>query len=155
MLNEHTHYLHGNLGRDWSMKVIESTGKTVYENSLAYSLKKDDDTIWVRLTIWEDSRDGSTELAEEIADKTSKGSRVIVRGRFLQSSYKGQDGQTKTGWSCSVWDVANMIRLRQTPSNFSSGSGRLGPPDEEYKAKVKANTGIDFDEPQFPKEEPF
>ena len=153
-INEHTHYLNGNLGRDWSMKVIESTGKTVYENALAYSLKQDDPTIWVNLTIWEDSRDGSTVLAETIADKTSKGSRVIVRGKFTQSSYKNKEGETKTSWNCSVWDVANVIRKPQGASNFSSGTGRLGPADDEYKKKVEQNTGYDYDSGEA-KEIPF
>ena len=112
-INEHTHYLHGNLGRDWSLKVIESTGKIVYESALAYQLKKDDPTIWVNLTIWEDSRDGSTILAETIADKTGKGSRVVVRGKFAQSSYKNKDGDMKTSWNCNVWDIAKIIKPKQ------------------------------------------
>ncbi len=112
-INEHTHYLHGNLGREWQMKVIDSVGKVVYENALAYQLKKDDPTIWVNLTIWEDSRDGSTALAETIADQTGKGSRVMIRGKFSQSSYKNKEGEMKTSWNCNVWDVANVIKPKQ------------------------------------------
>ena len=108
-LNEGISYAHGNLGREWSTKVIQSTGKQVIENALAYQPTKDAETIWFDLTSWE-SKDGSTNPFDEIINQTSKGSRVIVRGKFSSRTYKAKDGTTKTGWSCSVWDIATVVR---------------------------------------------
>ena len=56
-----------------------------------------------------------------------------------------KEGETKTSWNCSVWDVANVIRKPEGASNFSSGTGRLGPADDEYKKKIEQNTGYDYD----------
>ena len=108
-LNEGISYAHGNLGREWSTKIIESTGKQVIENALAYQPTKDAETIWCDLTSWE-SKDGSTNHFDAIINQTSKGSRVIVRGKFSSRTYKAKDGTTKTGWSCSVWDIATVVR---------------------------------------------
>ena len=152
MLNEGVHYQMGNLGREWEAKVTP-TGKTVYENALAVSESKDSETFWVTLNVWEDSRDSSTALAEAVASKTGKGSRVIVRGKFSSRQYKKKDGTIATGWDCNVWDLGAIIRPAQGPSNFSSGSGRLGPADDEYKAQFKKNTGLDYDDDD--KELPF
>ena len=77
-----------------------------------------------------------------------------MRGKFTQSSYKNKEGETKTSWNCSVWDVANVIRKPEGASNFSSGTGRLGPADDEYKKKVEQNTGYDYDSGEA-KEIPF
>ena len=92
MLNEVVHYQMGNLGREWEAKVTP-TGKTVYESALAVSESKDSETFWVTLNVWEDSRDSSTALAEAVASKTGKGSRVIVRGKFSSRQYKKKTGQ--------------------------------------------------------------
>ena len=70
-LNEETIYLHGNLCREWSTKTIESTGKQVIENALAYQPTKDSETTFVDITVWED-REGKTDHFDAIIDETSK-----------------------------------------------------------------------------------
>jgi len=148
-LNEETIYLHGNLGREWTQKEIPSTGKKVLENALAYQPTKDSDTTWIDLTVWEND-EGDTSHFKTIQDQSSKGSRVIVRGRFKSRNYTGKDGTSKTGWNCSVWDIATVIRTKQESSNFASGTGHLGPADDAYKAKFKENTGLDYDDNEPP-----
>ena len=148
MLNEGVHFQMGNLGREWEAKVTP-TGKAVYENALAVSESKDAETFWVTLNLWEDSRDGSTALAETVASKTGKGSRIAVRGKFSSRQYQNKEGNTVTGWDCNVWDLFSIVRPANDPSNFSSGSGALGPADDKYKAKFKENTGLDYDEEPF------
>ena len=151
-LNEETIYLHGNLGREWTQKEIESTGKKVLENAMAYQPTKDSDTTWIDLTVWENDG-GDISHFKAIQTQSSKGSRVIVRGRFKARNYTGKDGTSKTGWNCSVWDIATVIRTKQQPSNFSPGTGHLGPADDAYKAAFKENTGLDYDDDD--KELPF
>ena len=108
MLNEGIGFQMGNLGREWLPKVT-GTGKAVYENALAVKTGPEE-TTWVTLSVWEDSRDGSTALAEAIAKATDKGSRIAVRGKFTSRQYKNKDGETVTGWDCNVWDLFQIVR---------------------------------------------
>ena len=134
-LNEETIYLHGNLGREWSTKTIESTGKQVIENALAYQPTKDADTTWIDLTVWEDN-EGNTDHFDAIIDETSKGSRVMVQGRFKSRGYKGKDGTNKTGWNCSVWNIARVIRPKPKKDDWGGASlvvdGKPVQPDEDW-----------------------
>ena len=134
-LNEETIYLHGNLGREWSTKTIESTGKQVIENALAYQPSKDADTTSIDLTVWED-REGNIDHFDAIIDETSKGSRVMVQGRFKARDYKGKDGTPKKGWNCSVWNIAKVIRpsMKKDPYNGATAiiDGKPVQPGEDW-----------------------
>ena len=104
-------YLHGNLCRDWVAKTVTVSGeqKVIFENALAYQPKKDDPTTFVDLTVWP-SNDGSTAEGEEYNKSSGKGTKVMIRGKFVSDSYVGKDGQPKMGWKCSVWNLATMVR---------------------------------------------
>ena len=145
MLNEGVHYQMGNLGREWEAKVTP-TGKTVFESALAVSESKDSETFWVTLNVWEDSRDSSTALAEAVASKTGKGSRVIVRGKFSSRQYKKKDGTTATGWDCNVWDLAPVIRP-ESGSNWGAGETHKEGLSEDKKRKIEALAGFDPEDP--------
>lgn len=101
----------GNLTRDWECREVTSQGeqKTIYTTSLAYQPKKDDPTTFVDLTIWPDNR-GSSREGEAVAGASGKGTKVMVRGKYATNSYVNKEGQPKTGWKCSVWQVAAVIR---------------------------------------------
>ena len=151
-LNEETIYLHGNLCREWTKKTIESTGKQVIENALAWQPTKDSETTFVDITVWEE-RDGSTDHFDVIMQESNKGSRVMVHGRFKSNDYQTKDGVWKKGWNCSVWNIAKVMRAvweYQEPSNFQPGIGRIGPADDAYKAAFKKNTGFDYDDNEPP-----
>lgn len=110
-VNEGIGYLHGNLCRDWVAKTVAVNGeeKVIFENALAYQPKKDDPTTFVDLTVWPDN-DGSTAEGEEYNKNSGKGTKVIVRGKFVSDSYVNKEGQPKMGWKCSVWNLATMVR---------------------------------------------
>ena len=147
MLSEGIGYAHGNLGREWSSKVIESTGKQVLENALAYQPSKDDQTVWCDLTLWE-SDGGDPSHFDAIMGATSKGSRIIIRGKFKTRSYKAKDGTTKTGWSCSVWDIAPVVRTNRT-SAWDEGQTVQEGLSEEKKRQLEQIAGFDPNEPPF------
>ena len=146
-LNEETIYLHGNLGREWTQKEIESTGKKVLENAMAYQPTKDSPTTWIDLTVWENDG-GDTSHFKNIQDQSNKGSRVIVRGRFKPRDYKGKDGAWKKGWNCSVWDIATVIRDNKRSSWEEGQTVQQGMP-ESKKRELEQMAGFD------PNEEPF
>ena len=61
------------------------------------------------LNVWVDM-EGNRTTVNAIIDETSKGSRVMVQGRFKSRDYKAKDGTPKKGWNCSVWNIAKVIR---------------------------------------------
>jgi single-stranded DNA-binding protein len=101
----------GNLTRDWERREVTSQGeqKTIYTTSLAYQPKKDDPATFVDLTIWPDNN-GSDREGQAVAANSGKGTRVMVRGKYAMNSYVSKNGEPKTGWKCSVWQVATVIR---------------------------------------------
>lgn len=111
MLSEGYGFAYGNLCREWESKVVNSQGqeKTIWVNALAYQPKKDDPTIFVDLTVWPDNNNSDRE-GQAYAQHTSKGSRVMIRGKFAPDNYVSKEGQPKIGWKCSLWDMASMIR---------------------------------------------
>jgi len=111
MLSEGYGFAYGNLCREWESKVVNSQGqeKTIWINALAYQPKKDDQTIFVDLTVWPDNNNLDRE-GQAYAQHTSKGSRVMIRGKFAPDNYVNKDGQAKMGWKCNLWDMASMIR---------------------------------------------
>lgn len=110
-VSEGVSYLHGNLCRDWVAKTVQVNGedKVLFENALAYQMKKDDPTTFIDLTVWPD-QNNSTAEGEEYAKSSGKGTKVMVRGKFVSDSYVNKEGQPKMGWKCSVWNLATMIR---------------------------------------------
>jgi single-stranded DNA-binding protein len=111
MLSEGYGFAYGNLCRDWEAKTVTAQGseKTIWVNALAYQPKKDDQTIYIDLTVWPDNN-GSDRDGQAFADNTSKGSRVMIRGKLAPDNYVSKEGQPKIGWKCSVWDLASMVR---------------------------------------------
>jgi single-stranded DNA-binding protein len=146
-LNEETIYLHGNLGREWTQKQIESTGKKVLENAMAYQPTKDSPTTWIDLTVWEND-DGDISHFKPIQDQSSKGTRVIVRGRFKSRDYQGKDGAWKKGWNCYIWDIATVIRNNKRSSWETGQTVKEGMP-ESKKRELEQMAGFDPDEPPF------
>lgn len=110
-VSEGVGYLHGNLCRDWVAKTVTVGGeeKVLFENALAYQPTKDDPTTFVDLTVWP-AKDGSTAEGEEYNKQSGKGTKVMVRGKFVSDSYVSKEGQPKMGWKCSVWNMATMVR---------------------------------------------
>jgi single-stranded DNA-binding protein len=110
----------GNLTREWERREVTSQGETkvIYSNALAYQPKKDDPTTFVDLTVWPDNN-GSTAEGEAIAASTSKGTKVMVRGKFQVNSYVTREGQPKQGWKCNTWQVGAVIRA---PRNAGAGA---------------------------------
>ena len=100
-------YVMGRLGRDWESKEVKGA-KVIYSTSLAYQLKKDDETVWVNLTVWPDDLGDSD--GPIIAGETHKGDTVIVRGTLKWNTFTKQDGSEGGGWNMSCWQVGKVIR---------------------------------------------
>jgi single-strand DNA-binding protein len=91
-------------------------------------------------TAWRD-------LAENIAESLTKGSRVIVTGRLEQQNWETQDGEKRSTIEVRIddvgpslrWATAAVTRTPRSGSGFGDGGGSSRPP----APVVRDNTGPD------------
>lgn len=104
---------------------------------------KDGDTTWFRCTAWR-------EMAESCAESITKGTRVIVHGRFKTRQYE-KDGQTRTSIEIDVEEVGPSLRwataqvkkmARSSGGSAPSGGGFEDP----WASGTPARQQADFDE---------
>lgn len=109
----------GNLGSDPEMRYTPN-GNAVTSFSVATNRRyttsdgeRREETEWFRVTAW-------NQLAEQVNQYLSKGSKAYVEGRLRSSSWEGQDGQTRFRNEI----IANTILfLDRAPGSQSQESG--------------------------------
>ena len=103
MFNEVT--LIGNLGRDPEVKTVPG-GKTVAQLALATSesFKVNNEwqskSEWHRVVVW-------GKMAELIAQRCHKGSKIFIKGRLQTRNWEDKDGQKK--YSTEI--IAGMVKF--------------------------------------------
>lgn len=65
---------------------------------------RDGETLFMTCTAWRD-------LAENLAESLTKGTRVIVRGRLAQSTWQSDAGEKRTSYGVQVDDVGVSLRF--------------------------------------------
>lgn len=82
---------------------------------------KETGTLFMRCTAWRD-------MAENIAESLSKGSRVVVQGRLVQRSFETREGERRQVMELQVDEVGASLRYAtaQVSRNVRSGSGNFG-----------------------------
>ena len=98
----------GNLGRDWEPKQVTVRGDevTLWKSSIAVNNNgKDAPPTWVNLTIWPDRESNSDGHGRVVADRTHKGTKIMVKGKVKVSEYQG-----KPRYDLSVWTIGEVIR---------------------------------------------
>ena len=112
----------------------------------------DGDTTWFRCTAWR-------EMAESCAESITKGTRVIVHGRFKTRQYE-KDGQTRTSIEIDVEEVGPSLRWatakvqktsrQSSGGNAPSGGGFDDPWSTSTPATLETSRSTTFDdEPPF------
>lgn len=84
----------------------------------------DDETLWVRCSVWR-------EMAENVAETLSKGTRVVVAGRLKARSFETKEGQQRTNWELDVDEVGPSLRwataqVNRTPKQGGQQFGNAG-----------------------------
>ena len=144
----------GNVTRDPELRFTNS-GQAIAHFSIAYNTRRknasgeweDADPSYFNVTCW-------GQLAENVADSISKGTRVFVNGRLEQRSYETKDGEKRQSVDIIAEEVGPSLRWATVEvkknerrdddrggrssggGGRSSGSGREGTqrgydPDEE------------------------
>lgn len=94
--------------------VRESSGKKVASFSVAVTDSRfnretgkweDDDTIWVRASVW-------GPWADLVAESARKGDRIMVHGRLKTSRWTDQSGNQREGLEISADDVGLSVRFK-------------------------------------------
>ena len=80
---------------------------------------KDGDPLFLACTVWR-------QVAENVAESLSRGSRVIVSGRLRQRSYETKEGEKRTVYELEVDEIGPSLRYATAKVQRMSRSGGGG-----------------------------
>ena len=95
---------------------IASTPRTFDRQSNEW---KDGEALFLTCSAWR-------EMAENVAESLTRGSRVIVQGRLRQRSYETEQGEKRTVYELEVDEVGPSLRYAQAKVQRMSRSGGGG-----------------------------
>lgn len=103
----------------------------------------DDGVTFLRVNAWD-------HLAEECAEKITKGTTVTVTGQLRQRDWETKDGEKRSSFEIRVDDVAitlQKFRPRESSGSFAEKSGgfqRPSQPDDPWGSAPAESDGIPF-----------
>lgn len=127
MAYDNTVTIVGNLTRDPELRFTPS-GAAVANFGVAWNLKgrdgQEDKVSYFDVTCWR-------QLAENVSDSLTKGSRVVVHGRLDQRSWETQDGDRRSKVEVIADDVAPSLKwatveLTRNEYKGDGGGGGFG-----------------------------
>ncbi|MEV4267074.1 single-stranded DNA-binding protein [Kribbella sp. NBC_00662] len=80
---------------------------------------KDGETLFISCAVWR-------QVAENVAESLTRGSRVVVTGRLKARSYDDRDGNKRTVFECDVEEIGASMRyatLKISKTSRSDGGG--------------------------------
>ncbi|MFM5952325.1 MAG: single-stranded DNA-binding protein [Micrococcales bacterium] len=148
MANELTVTIVGNLADDPELRYTQggvavvsvrvgSTPRTFNRQTNAWD---DGETVWVRCTAWR-------ELAENVAQTLTKGSRVIVTGRLkAPSAYQSAQGEARASLELDIDEIGPSLRyatasVTRRAREAGEGATPWGNTDSAPAAKAPAVDG--------------
>jgi single-strand DNA-binding protein len=128
---------------------VASTPRTLDRQSGEW---KDGEALFLRCNVWR-------QVAENVAESLTRGSRVLVSGRLRQRSFETKEGEKRTVVELEVDEIGPSLRYATAKVNKVSrgggdggGSSRGGatPADDPWGSAPPASSGSGFaDEPPF------
>jgi len=94
---------------------------------------KDGETTWVSVTAWKT-------LAENVAESITKGTRVLVTGRFAQREYE-QDGQKRTAYDLIADEIGLSLNHASASVERNSARSKAAAQPAFQGAPAAADTG--------------
>jgi single-strand DNA-binding protein len=98
---------------------IASTPRTLDRQSNEW---KDGETLFISCSVWR-------QVAENVAESLTRGSRVVVHGRLKARSYDDREGNKRTVFECEVEEIGASMRyatLKISKTSRSDGGGGFG-----------------------------
>ena len=114
----------GNLAGDPELR-FTSSGHAVASFTIAQTPRSydkatqqhvDDETLWVRCTVWR-------EAAENVAETLTKGMRVVAHGRLNARSFETKSGEQRTNWELTVDEIGPSLRWATAQVNRAPRQG--------------------------------
>ena len=144
----------GTLGSDPELRFTPS-GAAVANFSVAQTPRtknantqewEDGETLWVRCNVWR-------EMAENVAESLTKGTRVIVQGRLKQRTWEDKEGNRRLSIEMDVdaigpelrWATAKVIKAQRG----GGGGGYMAPAGAGDPWSTQAGAGTGSDDPPF------
>jgi len=112
---------------------------------------KDGDSLFLSCTVWR-------QVAENVAESLTRGTRVIVTGRLQQRSYETKEGEKRTVYELAVDEVGPSLRnasakvskvTRTTTDNGGRGQGAASSSGRDADPWASEGPGGYSDEPPF------
>jgi single-strand DNA-binding protein len=98
---------------------IASTPRTLDRQSNEW---KDGETLFISCAVWR-------QVAENVAESLTRGSRVVVHGRLKARSYDDREGNKRTVFECDVEEIGASMRyatLKISKTSRTDGGGGGG-----------------------------
>lgn len=136
MAYDNTITIVGNLTRDPELRFTPG-GAAVANFGVAWNLKgrdgAEDKVSFFDVTCWR-------QLAENVSDSLTKGSRVVVHGRLDQRSWENQDGERRSKVEIVADDVAPSLKWAtvELTRNEYKGDGGQGGGGGQYQPAQNA-----------------
>lgn len=136
----------GNLTADPELRAIAS-GATVVNFTIASTPRsfnrntnqwEDGPALFLRCSVWRD-------MASNIAQSLSKGTRVIAQGRLQQRSYQAQDGSNRTVMEMQVDEIGPSLRYARAAVVRTAQRQALGSAYQGYQGGATAPTVMPAD----------
>lgn len=127
MAGETTITLIGNLTNDPELRFTPS-GSAVANFTIASTPRtfdrqanewKDGETLFLRASVWR-------EMAENVAETLTKGTRVIVEGRLKSRSYETKEGEKRTSMEIEVDEIGPSLRYASAKVTRTQRSNQGG-----------------------------
>ena len=134
---------------------VASTPRTFDKNSGEW---KDGEALFLRCNVWR-------QVAENVAESLTRGSRVLVSGRLRQRSFETKEGEKRTVIELEVDEIGPSLRYATAKVNKVSrgdggggfggggqsrgGGGGAAPADDPWGSAPPAGSGGFADEPPF------
>lgn len=142
----------GNLTRDPELRYTPG-GAAVANFGVAWNLKgrdgQEDKVSYFDVTCWR-------QLAENVSDSLTKGSRVVVYGRLDQRSWENQDGDRRSKVEIVADDVAPSLKWATAELSRNEFRGDSGGGGGQSSAPQRPVNNAPAPQPQYDiNEEPF
>ncbi|MFI9008592.1 single-stranded DNA-binding protein [Actinosynnema sp. NPDC053489] len=164
MAGETTITVVGNLTADPELRFTQS-GAAVASFTVASTPRtfdrasgewKDGEALFLRCNVWR-------QVAENVAESLTRGSRVLVTGRLRQRSFETKEGEKRTVIELEVDEIGPSLRYATAKVNkvsrgdggggFGGGGGQSrgggAPADDPWGSAPPAGSGGFADEPPF------
>lgn len=108
---------------------VASTAKVFNKDTKEWA---DGDTLFLRCSVWR-------QVAENVAESLTKGTRVIVVGKLKQRSYETKEGEKRTIFEIEVDEIAPSLRSATAKITKTTRNNASAPTSDPWANQQEAS----------------